>query len=101
MNPTERVKKKYRVYVTERITNYGVVEVEAFSEFEAEVIAEDQFDSAEHDDGTVEVDAFVLDENAIPFHWSVEAADQNRDNPNLPCPERQPSLVPPLAIQSK
>ena len=51
MNQLNVEKKKYRVHVTETITNYGIIEVEAYSQFEAKMVAEDEFQSSEHDDG--------------------------------------------------
>ena len=89
MNQVNVEKKKYRVHVTETITNFGIVEVEAFSQLEAEVVAEDQFDSSEHDDGRVELETFILAENGIPVEWCEETESRNRDNPYRLCPERR------------
>src|SRR5262245_14297868 len=73
--------KRYRVRVTETCVNWGVVEVEAQSQREAEEKAEDQFDSGEHDDGTVELDTLVLSQDGCSLAWSKEAERADPENP--------------------
>jgi len=97
MGQNDMVKKKYRVHVTETITNFGIVEVEAYSQREAEEVAEDQFDSSEHDDGRVEWETFILAENGIPVEWCEETESKNRDNPYRLCPERRNATTQKLA----
>ena len=101
MNQLNVEKKKYRVHVTETITNYGIIEVEAYSQFEAEMVAEDEFQSSEHDDGTVGWDTCLLSENGVPVVWSDEAAAKGSDSPYVPFLKTQASPLRSITVQSE
>jgi hypothetical protein len=73
--------KHYQVRVTETCVNWGVVEVDAPSQREAERMAEERFDSGEHEDGTVEVDTLVLTQDGHWVGWSEEDSRADPDNP--------------------
>ena len=74
-------KKRYTVKVVETCRLWGVVEVEAESQEEAQQLAEEDFVPSWDDSDIEERFSLVLTENGVPVEFSPEAFDIDPANP--------------------
>ena len=82
-----RQKKRYEVNVTETLFVWGVVEVEAFTQEEAQELARADFQIDWSNYDILESDTENMTENGQAMIWSDEASNVDPENPYVKDPE--------------